>query len=251
MTKRIIGSFMMIVGLLLIAATGWLVISNFSTDTEAAKSSVDILAQVRAAQLSASDNGRAAMSPLDLGDEIAGGGQSSVSQPTISARSGRLAGERGVSTPSAAISALIPRAISNYLSIPTVKMPSVKVYGHSYIGVLSIPALGLELSVMDTCDNRTLDISPGCYHGSAYDAGFVIGGHNYVSHFGRLNRLRAGNIIVFTDMNGVQFNYEVYAIEVINDRAVEDLISDAWDLSLFTCTFTGGERLVVRCLLSE
>ena len=53
------------------------------------------------------------------------------------------------------------------------------------------------------------------------------------------------------DMNGVQFKYEVSAIEVIRDTAVDDLISDAWDLSLFTCTFTGGERLVVRCLLSE
>jgi sortase A len=237
MAKRRFGSFMMLVGLLLLAATGWLVISNIRTDTAAAQSNIDILSQILAAQ--ASDE------PLNSTSD------SDNQSSDISARSGRLAGETGVSTPSAAVSAMIPRSIANYLSLPTAEMPTVSVYGRKYIGVLSIPALGLELSVMDSCDDRAMDISPGCFSGSAYNPGFVIGGHNYVSHFGRLNRLRSGNIIVFTDMNGVQFRYKVNAVEVIKDTAVEDLISDVWDLSLFTCTFSGNERLVVRCLISD
>ena len=239
---------MMIVGLLLIAAMGWLTISNIRTDTAAAQSNLDLISQIRSQM---HDSGISAMSPIAGINPEGEDGSASPSNPSLSARSSRVAGERGESTPSSAVSAMIPRFIANYLSMPTASMPTVSVYGHRYIGVLSIPALGLELSVMDDCDDRSMDVAPGRFSGSAYDPGFVIGGHNYVSHFGRLNRLRAGNIIVFTDMNGVQFRYEVSAIEVIRDTAVDDLISDSWDLSLFTCTFTGGERLVVRCLLSE
>lgn len=250
---------MMFVGLAMILMMGWLVISNIRTDNAAAVTNNDLVSQVRNLM---ADSGSLALSSIaeSGGSSSVQSGQQSQSsasqsgqlqQPTVSARSGRLAGERGRSTSSAAVSALIPIALANRLTTPHLNMPTVSVYGYKYIGILTIPALGLELSVMNECTDRSLDIAPGCFSGSAYDAGFVIGGHNYVSHFGRLNRLRPGNVIIFTDMNGIQFRYEVSATEIISDTAVEDLNSDVWDLSLFTCTFSGGERLVVRCLLAE
>ena len=261
MAKRRFGSFMMFVGLALILMMGWLVISNIRTDNAAAVTNNDLVSQVRSLM---ADSGSLAISPITENRSGSASGRSGqqpqsqaqsqtgqLQQPTVSARSSRLAGERGRSTSSAAVSALIPIALANRLTTPHLNMPTVSVYGYKYIGILSIPALGLDLSIMDECTNRSLDIAPGCFSGSAYDAGFVIGGHNYVSHFGRLNRLRPGNIIMFTDMNGIQFKYEVSATEVIADTAVDDLNSDVWDLSLFTCTFSGGERLVVRCLLVE
>ena len=57
--------------------------------------------------------------------------------------------------------------------------------------------------------------------------------------------------MLFTDVEGQSYLYKVVGSEVINANAGRDLISDEWDLSLFTCTFSGSQRLTVRCLRAE
>lgn len=140
-----------------------------------------------------------------------------------------------------------PEDVPDYLEHPEMEMPTLEVEGNQYIGTLEIPALGLTLPVMSQWSYPKLRIAPCRYAGSAYQEGFVIAAHNYSSHFGNLNQLSSGDRIYFTDVTGNQFSYRVAEVEELNPTALEEMVNEGWDLSLFTCTLSGQARVTVRC----
>lgn len=131
------------------------------------------------------------------------------------------------------------------------KMPTVKVGGYDCIGVLSIPALGLELPVLTDWSYAKLKKAPCLYYGSYYEKDFVIAAHNYKSHFGRLSTLKKGDVVIFTSADGVARYYEVALLETLPKNATEEMITSGFDLSLYTCTLGGGSRVTVRCNLVQ
>ena len=130
---------------------------------------------------------------------------------------------------------------------PAQEMTTVEVEGHDYIGVLSIPAAGLELPVMETWDNARLKIAPCRYSGSTAANDLVICAHNYSRHFGQLSALTAGDSVSFTDMNGHVWQYEMAETAELPPNAVAEMTAGDFDLTLFTCTYGGAARVTVRC----
>ena len=130
------------------------------------------------------------------------------------------------------------------------KMSTVKVDGYECIGILSIPALGLELPVLTDWSYAKLKKAPCHYYGSYYEKDFVIAAHNYKSHFGRLSKLQAGDLIVFTSASGIVYYYEVVILETLPKNATKEMITSGFDLSLYTCTTGGASRITVRCASS-
>ena len=130
--------------------------------------------------------------------------------------------------------------------IPT-EMATVKVDGYDCIGILSVPALSLELPVLTDWSYAKLKKAPCHYYGTYYETDFVIAAHNYESHFGRLPELLAGDIVIFTDVNGVVYYYEVVLLETLPKDATKEMITSGFDLSLYTCTPGGANRVTVRC----
>ena len=135
-----------------------------------------------------------------------------------------------------------------YLRNPEMEMPVEEIECNGYIGLLEIPALGLSLPVMSEWSYSNLKLAPCRYSGSAYTGNFTIAGHNYSTHFGPIGGLNAGDSITFTDMRGNRFAYEVQVVETLEATAVEDMVSEEWDLTLFTCDLSGESRITVRCL---
>lgn len=135
-----------------------------------------------------------------------------------------------------------------YLRNPEMEMPVEEIEGNGYIGLLEIPALGLSLPVMSEWSYPNLKLAPCRYSGSAYTGNFTIAGHNYSTHFDPIGGLNAGNSITFTDMQGNRFAYEVQVVETLEATAVADMVSEEWDLTLFTCDLSGESRVTVRCL---
>ena len=135
-----------------------------------------------------------------------------------------------------------------YLLNPEMEMPVEEIEGNGYIGLLEILALGLSLPVMSEWSYQNLKLAPCRYSGSAYTGNFTIAGHNYSTHFGPIGGLNAGDSITFTDMQGNRFAYEVQVVETLEATAVEDMVSEEWDLTLFTCDLSGESRVTVRCL---
>lgn len=128
--------------------------------------------------------------------------------------------------------------------------PAAELDGRYYTGVLMIPSLQVELPVMQNWSYPNLRLAPCRYEGSAAAGNLIIAAHNYRSHFGDIDSLHTGDQIHFVDVYGTLYTYEVTNIEIIdgsNAPAMRDG-ADEWDLTLFTCTFSGRTRVTVRAV---
>ncbi len=118
----------------------------------------------------------------------------------------------------------------------------------SYLGVLYIPALGIELPVISDWSYSNLRSAPCRYTGSVEEGNLVIAAHNYSCHFGNISSLSSGDEIIFTDGNGVVHRYGVVNSEIIGGRNIPAMEagSEDWDITLFTCNLSGSNRITVR-----
>lgn len=141
--------------------------------------------------------------------------------------------------------------IPDYILNPEMDMPVEEIDGAAYIGLLEIPACDLKLPVLSAWSYPNLKIAPCRYEGSAYLDNLIIAGHNYTSHFGKLQELAEGERVTFTDVDGNIFYYTVAVREILESTAIEEMASGDWDLTLFTCTLNGQSRVTIRCLRDQ
>lgn len=127
------------------------------------------------------------------------------------------------------------------------EMKIVDINGYGYIGYISIPDLKVDLPVMSELDQGRLKFAPCRYYGSTKTDNLVIAAHNYRSHFGYLGRLKQGATISFTDMEGEKKVYTVMSIENLAPSDSDKVKDTGDDLILYTCTYRGVSRIVVRC----
>ena len=127
------------------------------------------------------------------------------------------------------------------------EMPTVPAGDYESIGVLSIPVLEIELPVLTDWSYEKLKKAPCHYYGSYYEPDFVIAAHNFASHFGRLSQLQPGDLVIFTDATGENHYYEMVLLETLTPTATREMLSSGFDLSLYTCTPGGNNRVTVRC----
>lgn len=140
--------------------------------------------------------------------------------------------------------------IPEYVTHPDKEMPMMLIGNTYYIGILEIPDLGISLPVIggEWSYNKLLQ-APCRYSGSVYKDNLVIAAHNYDSHFGNIHHLESGSDVYFIDTEGHVFEYEVGWLDTLKPSETE-VMKDAkdWDLSLFTCTYSGQERYTIRCI---
>lgn len=124
----------------------------------------------------------------------------------------------------------------------------VEIDGYTYLGVLRIPALGLELPVMADWngDYEALKVAPTRQFGTVASGSLVIAGHNYTSHFGNLSHLMAGDEVTFTAVSGKVLRYAVDSVETVAPESV-DYVQSLDGLTLYTCTYGGQSRVLVHC----
>lgn len=123
----------------------------------------------------------------------------------------------------------------------------ITVIGVPYAGILEIPELDLVLPVLTECTAINLESAPCRYTGYAAENNLVIAGHNYTSHFGELHKLVSGDMICFTDAYNRCYYYEVKRIETLAPDDIQEMTAGEYALTLFTCTYGGRNRVVVRC----
>ena len=138
--------------------------------------------------------------------------------------------------------------IPNYVLDPEREMPIIQIDGNDYVGFLDIPVLELSLPVMAEWSYPNLKISPCRFTGTVYKDDMVLAAHNYDRHFGRLKTLEIGDEVLFTDGDGNVFTYEVCSLEQLLPTQVEEMTEGGGgDLTLFTCTIGGQQRVTIRC----
>lgn len=126
---------------------------------------------------------------------------------------------------------------------------SIEIEGEKYIGILSIAALQLKWPVNSEWSYQKLKTSPCRYSGNAEDNTLTIAAHNYRYHFAEFTKLQVGDKVVFTDTQGKIYRYYVEEIETIEPTRIDKVTKSSFDLTLFTCNYSGDARIVVKCNL--
>ena len=115
---------------------------------------------------------------------------------------------------------------------PAQEEASLVIDGERYIGVLQIPALGVELPVRQELSKQGLKKTPCRYKGSAESRDLLI-----------------DDIIRFIDLSGRVYIYQVDQTQIIDGYDMEEMFAGQWDMTLFTCTLGGKSRVTVQCSL--
>lgn len=131
------------------------------------------------------------------------------------------------------------------------QIQTVNIDGKDYIGVLSIPSLDLELPVLNHWSDELLKEAPCRYSGTFLNDSMIVAGHNYRRHFSGIKNMRPGDAVRFTDVNGTVYKYTVEDLEKIPGTDAEGMEEGDWDLTLFTCTYGGRDRMAVRCIRDD
>lgn len=114
-------------------------------------------------------------------------------------------------------------------------------------GILTIPALDLELPVFEQWNYDRLKQAPCIQYGSIQEGNLVIAGHNYSHHFGKLSRLKKSDQVWFTGLDGKTKKYSVEMAETIGKDEAHRIRECGYELVMYTCTYSGRERTAVFC----
>ena len=122
------------------------------------------------------------------------------------------------------------------------------------LSVTGAISFGLALPVMADWSYSDLKIAPCRYSGSLFRSDLVICAHNYARHFSPIKNLNVGARVEFVDMDRRLWGFEASEIQILQPTEVEKLVTTPdedgepeWDLTLFTCTWGGANRVTIRC----
>lgn len=130
-------------------------------------------------------------------------------------------------------------------SVPLAEIPIIDIDGTAYMGVLSIPQLGLNLPVAQDYSVEALDQTPCVYVGSIEGKNLIIGAHNYKVHFGTINQLSQGDEVTLLDATGTTHTFVLLGQEIVDGSTGEGLCAGEWDMTLFTCVYGDNSKRVV------
>ena len=221
------GIFLMVLGAMLIAAALSLAIYNYHEDKAAGDAAQSVMSELEKA---------IAENAKQQASENAGG-------LTGQAQSSSDATEHVIANKDSLVSVSEDKNSGQDHS-------SLYVESHYYVGVITIPELGIRLPVIDSYEGDNLSYAP-CLYSGYVDTQMIICAHNYNTHFGRIKELESGSVVIFTDIYGNDYRYNVMDIEIVPGDDSNKMEAGEWDLSLFTCTFDGSDRVTVRCCHEE
>lgn len=156
-----------------------------------------------------------------------------------------LIAEKHAATSSKEVLELMEQTTDNVTQLSNTN--TISINGDSYIGVLYIPTLNLELPVMTKYSDANLQKAPCVYYGSLHTNDLIICAHSYKAHFKYLSKLSKHDYIIIKDINNQEYYYEVLFTEVLSATDVLEMIDNEYDLTLYTCTPDGQKRITIRC----
>ena len=130
---------------------------------------------------------------------------------------------------------------------PALDMPTVHSGAYDYIGYLDFPGYGLTMPVAAEFSFPAMEISPCRHTGSVYNDNLVVAGHNYKTEFDVLFRLKAGDTITFTDVDGNVFTYTVREFVSVTPDDSDTVMNSGYALTMYTCNWDTTERVTVFC----
>lgn len=124
-------------------------------------------------------------------------------------------------------------------------MSALSVDGTDFVGILEMPRFE---SVLPVCGDWGRTTKHPCrLNGSVYDRTIQIGATSQKGQYDFYREISVGDTLLFTDMEGNRFTYEITALKYEKHASREALGSEEADLTLFIKNIYAFEYLLVYC----
>ncbi|MBQ9690519.1 MAG: hypothetical protein IJV62_00175 [Eggerthellaceae bacterium] len=127
-------------------------------------------------------------------------------------------------------------------------LPLISIHGTSYLGILEIPSMDIELAVQARWANKGYDNALGATQGWLEDERLAIEGRTATGQFLKLDTIAVDEAVYFTDMTGTKKAYRVFAIDTYDDAITTEEDDRAWDLAISAPDVFGTLRVSVKCM---
>ena len=158
------------------------------------------------------------------------------------ASSGKAAGEGqgGVADTSA------PDGASPYLE-------TVNLSGYEVTGILQIPDLNRSWPIIASGDAAATAKIPSIYGGNPAGGDLVITDSADNRQFASLKGLPDGSKVVFTDISGHEYRYQLATVETVPSSKLSAIARhrERWDAAIITPNFSGRSQIVIRLVKAE
>lgn len=138
-------------------------------------------------------------------------------------------------------------------SVNATKKVETKYKGYDVAGIIKIPKINIEYPIIDKTTDATMALSITKFWGNnVNDVGnFTMAGHNYFdgTMFSSTNKLKIGDVIEMTDLDGYTIEYEVfdkYVTDPNDINCVKSVKENTREITLITCINGRSNRLIVK-----
>jgi len=128
-----------------------------------------------------------------------------------------------------------------------------EIKGHKVVGIIKIPEVDLEYPILEITTEETLNLSITKFWGNEINeiGNVTLAGHNNLSGvmFGKIKKLKNGDIIELTDVQNTTLKYEVFKTYIIDPNDISCILPEeegTREVTLITCTTGGKDRFIVK-----
>lgn len=170
----------------------------------------------------------------------------------VGSSSGKVAGKSNRGTEGAAGSGSgaadtsAPDSASPYLE-------TLNLSGYEVTGVLQIPDLNRSWPIIASGDAAKTAKIPSIYGGNPATGDLVITDSADNRQFSGLKDLPDGSKVVFTDISGREYRYQIATVETVPSSKLSAISRhrERWDAAIITPNFSGRGQIVTRLVKSD
>ena len=132
-------------------------------------------------------------------------------------------------------------------------LETVNLSGYEVTGILQIPDLNRSWPIIASGDAVATAKIPSIYGGNPASGDLLIADSSDNQQFSGLKDLPDGSKVVFTDISGREYRYQLATVETVPSKK-QSAISrhrERWDAAIITPNFSGRSQLVTRLVKSE
>lgn len=125
--------------------------------------------------------------------------------------------------------------------------------GYEVTGILQIPDLNCSWPIIASGDAAATAKIPSIYGGNPASGNLVIADGADNQQFSGLKDLPDGSKVVFTDISGREYRYQVATVETVSSSKLSAISRhrERWDAAIITPNFSGRSQIVTRLVKAE
>lgn len=132
-------------------------------------------------------------------------------------------------------------------------LETVNLSGYEVTGILQIPDLNRSWPIIASGDPVATAKIPSIYGGNPASGNLVITDSADNQQFAELKNLPDGSKVVFTDISGREYRYQIATVETVPRNKVSAISRhrERWDAAIITPNFSGRSQIVTRLVKSD